>query len=344
MFTDRRRFLAQAGVFLWSSRAELAAEHHLISATPLITNVELNGVTQRYIPLEDFYIRNHREGPPEAILSLQIAGEVERPQQVTINELAAIKRIELGGVLECAGSLVGPICQACDGLWGGWWLRDVLALARPTRAGNYVCLYGRDGYSRSVPIARANQDGLLATHLNRVPLRREHGAGTRAVFFGWYGMDSVKWLDRIVLSREPLVPAKPYSYMEAWRSASGETELRPLPRLQPKSVILVPSVGSVIPRGAREIKGLAWSGSGKIAKVEVSGDDGESWTLAEISSRPPYEWNPWRGILALKRAGSTNLVCRATDESGLTQPANRDFNRLDLYVNNWYHRVRCVVI
>ncbi len=162
-------------------------------------------------------------------------------------------------------------------------------MAGPTSSAQYLYFYGRDGYCRSVPIGRAIEVGILATHLDGMPLPRQHG-GVRVVLLGWYGMDSVKWLDRIVAARQPLAAADPYLYTQARQNGNGEVEIQPLPCMQPKSVILTPTQDSVLRKGITEIKGLAWSGAQKILRVEISGDGGITWRPAEISQQFRFEW------------------------------------------------------
>ena len=105
--------------------------------------------------------------------------------------------------------------------------------------------FGRDGYKRSVPLERALADGILATHLNSRPLTLHHGAPWRAVLPGWYGMDSVKWLERIVVAAAAL-PPEGGTYQQSRQTSSGELDRQPLPRVQVKSVITDPQQGAVL--------------------------------------------------------------------------------------------------
>ncbi len=323
---------------------KLMAEHHVVSADPLMVDFDLQSLEGRYTSVEDFYVRNHRAVPENLRTGfLQIEGEVATPKRLSNDELAPLHRRELGAVLECAGNLVGTVGKVSNGVWEGWSLGDVLALARPAPTGSYLHLFGRDRYARSVPAGRAYEDGMLVTHLNGRPLGRQHGAPWRALFPGWYGMDSVKWLERIVISKTPL-PSNETAYLELTPGASGEIDRRPLPRVQVKSVILSPSGVAVLRLGKVAVHGLAWSGEGKISAVEISGDGGTYWSAATVDLGSRYEWALWRSELELSQRGSVEFLCRATDEKGSTQPAQRDPKRLDGYGNNWYHRVRCVVI
>lgn len=340
---DRRDFIIFAWSALLVSPKRVRAEHHVVSADPLIVDSDLRSLPSRYTPAEDFYIRNHHDTPQDSgRLCLQIEGEVERPQKLAPDHLAHLGQRELGAVLECAGNPVAAVGLISCGIWEGWPLGDVLSLARPNQGLAYLHLFGRDGYTRSVCGDRTH-GAMLATSLNGRPLQRNHGGPWRALFPGWYGMDSVKWLERIVVSKTAL-PANGNSYLEVRTGASGHLDQQSLPRMQVKSVILAPANNSVVRRGRMPIRGLAWSGEGRIAGVEVSADGGTRWSATALEPGTLFEWTLWQASLELSRPGIVELACRATDERGNMQPAERDPKRVDDYASNWYHRVRCVVV
>jgi len=340
---DRRYFMALLSSGLLLPRA-LEAEHHVISVDPLEVEFDLSSLQGRYTSVEDFYIRNHFAAPSTVeSATLRIEGAAKKPCELTPADLAPLREREFGAVLECAGNRVGSTGLISNGAFSGWPLKGVLDLTGPTAKAEHIHIFGRDGYKRSVPLDRALADGVLVTRLNSRPLTREHGAPWRLVFPGWYGMDSVKWLERIVLAREPL-PPEGGIYQQTRRTPNGELERKPLPRLQVKSVIVDPLPGTVLRRGRAEIHGLAWSGTGRIVSVEVSADGGVAWRLATLDSGTDFEWTIWKASLELTQRGAVELVARAKDTKGMTQPPERDSTRLDGYTNNWYHRVRCVVV
>jgi DMSO/TMAO reductase YedYZ molybdopterin-dependent catalytic subunit len=305
---------------------------------------DLNSLVARYTPVEDFYIRNHFKVPDQTgAPALDIQGEVEKPLRLTPEDLAALRRCQVGSVLECAGNPVGTVAKLSNGAWEGWSLADVLALARPAQASAHLHLFGRDGYGRNIPIERALDGGMLATQLNGRLLSPQHGSPWRALFPGWYGMDSVKWLARIVVAPAPL-ESNDSAYLELIRDPKGAVRLRALPRVQVKSLIVSPLAGAVLRPGTISLRGIAWSGGGSIARVEFSADGGATWRLAALDAGVRYEWVFWRSELELTARGGVEFVCRAVDEKGMVQPAQRDPNRLDGYSNNWYHRVRCVMV
>jgi sulfite oxidase len=340
---DRRCFMTLLSSGLLVPRM-LKAEHHVISADPLEVEFDLSSLRGRYTSVEDFYVRNHFATPAgmEAA-TLKIEGEVEKPREFGPPDLAMLRERRFGAVLECAGNRVGATGLISNGAWSGWALKDVLMMARPARATAHLHFFGRDGYRRSVSWERALADGILVTRLNSRPLTLRHGAPWRALLPGWYGMDSVKWLERIVVAAAPL-PSEGGAYQQTRQTLSGELDRQLLPRVQVKSVIVDPGQGAVLRRGRAEIRGLAWSGAGKIDSVEVSADAGGTWRTATLDSGTDLEWVVWRVSLEVTQRGAVELVARAKDAQGQLQPAERDPARLDGYANNWYHRVRCVAV
>lgn len=340
----RRREFILATAALLAQANRLWADHHTVSAEPLVVEFDLGSLEGRYTRVEDFYVRNHYDAPGAAPASLRIEGEVRKPLEITPESLKPLRQQEIGAVLECAGDPVKAVSLVSDGVWQGWSLGEIVSLARPKSAGSFLHLFGRDGFSRSVPAERAMTDGLLAASLNGRPLFRNHGAPWRALFPGWYGMDSVKWLAKIVVASSPLPPVG-NTYLEITKGPSGALEKRPLPRVQVKSVITRPASGAVLPRGAIAIHGLAWSGCGKITKVDVSTDSGANWQPATLNGDPSrYDWILWSATLELRQPGVVEFMSQASDSAGNIQPAAWNPRRADLYAYNACGRVRCVVI
>lgn len=341
----RRQFLLSAAGLLLASARKARADHYVVSADPLVVEFDLWSLQGRYTRVEDFYIRDHFAAPEDnGTVSLRIEGEVEEARTLSPADLKALPEREVGAVLECAGDPVRAVSLVSDGVWRGWRLSDVISLARPRPAGTYLHLIGNDGFSRSIPMSRAMSGGWLITNLNGRPLTRYHGAPWRALFPGWYGMDSVKWLEKLVVAQNPLPPVG-NTYLEITKQPSGTLLKQPLSRIQVKSVITAPTHGAVVQHGAIQVRGLAWSGNGRISSVRVSADSGAKWetaTLHPSSSR--YDWTLWSVSLDLAQPGVVILVSKATDSAGNTQPLTRSSSRMDLYAYNVCDRVRCVVV
>ena len=340
----RREFLTICGGTLLFPAEILCADHHVVSVNPLMVTSDLDSLAGRYTKVGDFFVRNHTVTPQDTGEPfLQVEGEVAKPQRLNLADMAVLKNLQLGAVLECAGNPVGTTGLVSNGLWKGWPLGKLLDQAQPKGSAAFLHLFGRDGWGRSVPVDEAYRDAMLVTHLNGRPLEANHGAPWRVIFPGRYGMDSVKWVDRMVVSTAPLLTDN-NEYMQLRTSASGKPDWQPLRRVQIKSVIVYPADRRVLKRGNIEVRGLAWSGEGAVSRVEISNDGGINWRNGTVDVGGQYEWAPWHASLELNQPGVVDLVCRATDVKAHTQAKNRDQGRLDGYENNQYHRVRVVVV
>jgi DMSO/TMAO reductase YedYZ molybdopterin-dependent catalytic subunit len=224
--------------------------------------------------------------------------------------------------------------------WRGVLLRDVLARAGIKSDACEVVLEGADRgpikepprppgeihYARSVPLAKANADVLLAFEMNGAPLTPEHGFPLRAVVPGWFGMASVKWLHRIVVTTEPFngyYQSIDYTY---WRERDGMPTLVPLAEMQVKAQIARPQMGEVIAAGEEyRVHGAAWGGEDEVATVEFSDDEGASWNKATLLGESKKNaWRFWEfRWTAPSRPGDCILMARATDSAGRTQPPHR---------------------
>ena len=174
--------------------------------------------------------------------------------------------------------------------------------------------------SRSVPMAKAMDDAMLALYQNGERVRPSNGYPLRLLLAGYEGNMNVKWLRRIKVTQGPTMTKDETSKYTI--SLPDSKALQFVFPIETKSVITHPSPGLVMKgAGLYEISGLAWSGYGKISKVDVSADGGKSWALAALQepvlakalTRFRIAWH-WNG-------GPAILQSRATDESGYVQPA-----------------------
>ena len=287
------------------------------------------------------YVRNHN-GTPQidpAQHRLLIHGRVRRPLVFTVESLLRYPTVSRPHFLECAGNSGRALTPqplqipagALHGLvscseWTGIPLSLLLDEAGVEPGATWLLAEGADaaGMSRSIPMEKALDDAMVALYQNGERLRPEQGYPLRLLLPGWVGNLSVKWLRRIKVTDAPT---------QTKDETSKYTD--PLPdgkalqftyEMGVKSVITRPSSGMTVPgRGVHEISGLAWSGAGRIARVEVSGDGGASWKATALEGaqfpkslvrfRLPWEWG---GAPAI-------LQSRATDEKGNVQPTRKAF-------------------
>ncbi len=232
-----------------------------------------------------------------------------------------------------AGAMHGNI--ACSE-WTGVPLRVLLGEAGLLPQAKWLLAEGADSahMSRSIPTEKALDDALVALYQNGERLRPEQGYPVRLLLPGWEGNMSVKWLRRIKATEEPT---------HTKDETSKYTDLLPDGRalqftfeMGVKSVITKPSSTMKLPRtGFYEISGIAWSGAGRIRRVEVSADGGATWAEAALTGeerpkalvrfRLPWEWTGREAV----------LQSRATDEKGQVQPARKAW--LAQYSVNPYH-------
>lgn len=340
----RRDFFISALVGGLAAPPLLLGDYSVVSQNPLIAEYNLESLETLYTPTADFYVRCHGRIPAFASQArLRIEGEVEKPLTLDASDLAHLPPKRLGAVLECSGDGVGPYALAGNAVWEGWALKDVLDIARPRASAVYLHLYGADGFLRSVPAARLTHDALLATRMNHQPLVPEHGGAWRAFFPGWYGMDAVKWLERIVVANSPIQPI-PDDYQAIIRAKNGTTHRAALPPIQMKSAFIYPAVGAVLRRGLVSARGLVWSNGAPIMAVEISPDGGKTWKVAKIESGGKYEWKLWRTVIELTQAGIVQLACKAIGPDGREQPVARDPSRVDGYADDTVEKIRVMVI
>ena len=196
---------------------------------------------------------------------------------------------------------------------------------------------GPIAFAQGLPIEKAKSgEVVLAYKMNGEPLPASHGFPMRAVVGGWYGMASVKWLKRIIVTDKPFngyFQSFNYAYFER---RDGLPTLVPVTAIQPKAVLARPGLKEVIPAGKpyRRIRhaGLA---SMRSQKVEVSVDGGKTWTNAKLLAEPkPIQWVLWEYSWAKPSRGKAAIVVRATDVPGRTQPVTRDRDRLGYMINH----------
>jgi len=278
-----------------------------------------------------------------AAWKLRIDGLVSRPLVFSVAELRLRRAKTVRMTMECAGNGRGQTAPRYPSMpwleegvstaeWTGVLLGDLLDEAGVEKSAQEIVFHGTDrgidrgiehGFSRSLTPAEAlREDVLVAYAMNGDPLPPQHGAPLRLVVPGWYGMASVKWLERIeVIDRAFDGVQQALSYH--FRSAPGEKGV-PCTRMRVNSLMAPPGIpdyygrSRVVDAGLVEIIGRAWSGGGRITRVELAADG--DWRDAVLAA--PVGTHAWRRWSARWNAapGTHELRCRATDETGATQP------------------------
>ncbi|MBI3512640.1 MAG: sulfite dehydrogenase [Proteobacteria bacterium] len=263
-----------------------------------------------------------------------IHGLVKRPLVFTLEALARYPMTSRIAFIECAGNSAvlfakDPAAATVQGIhglvscaeWTGVPLAPLLDEAGVDPKAEWLLAEGADAaaMSRSVPLGKARDDALIALYQNGERIRPANGYPMRLLLPGYQGNMNVKWLRRIKLTEGPTHTKDETSRYSLLQQDGRVAEFK-FP-MDAKSVITQPSPGLAMKGpGLYEISGLAWSGNGKITRVEVSADGGQSWAPAALAEpvlskaltrfRLPWRWT----------GGSAVLQSRATDETGYVQP------------------------
>lgn len=322
-------------------------------ADPMNDECDLARAFSLLTPNEAFYIRCHGPIPhTNNGWRLSVEGLVRQPLALSLADLRALPRREIVLTLECAGNrrtLQRPVPPGVPWQTGavstarfaGVPLAAVLQLAGLHPEVRHICMEGADHcptdegvtpFARSIPIELALQETtLLALEMNGAPLPPEHGAPLRVVLPGYYAMNAVKWLVRLTAHAEPEPGHFQTRDYLLWHGEDGVgDEIGPI---RVVAVIASPAAGSRIAAGRTLIRGMAWTGTGVVERVEVSTDGGSSWQEARFTSdATPGVWRlwecPWEAT-----PGMHTLLARATDTAGHVQPEAVPSNRKG-YANN----------
>ncbi len=317
--------------------------------------------TSSRTPLHDTYgiitpsslhFERHHSGVPDidpATHTLTIHGLVDRALVFTVDDLKRLPSISRIHFLECSGNSGSewkganePTVQRAHGLtscseWTGVPLSILLHECGVQPAGTWLLAEGADAcrLSRSVPMEKAMRDAVVAYAQNGEAIRPEQGYPLRLLLPGFEGNMNVKWLRRIKVLDQPA--------MTRWETSKytdllGDGTARQFTfDMDAKSLITRPSGGDRLPGpGVYELTGLAWSGRGAIARVEITLDGGTTWTRADLQepvlpvahTRFTWSWR-WDGRPAV-------LASRAVDETGYVQPTRADLVAVR-GVNSNYH-------
>ena len=315
-------------------------------------------------PNESFYVRCHFPIPEIAVSEwrLKIDGDVDAPFELDYAELLAMESRTIAATLECAGNnriFLEPKVKGVqwdlgavgNAKWTGVPLSALLARAQPKSGAIEVILDGADegevektprpsgkiSFSRSLPLAKACDDVLLAYEMNGEKLTARHGFPLRAIVPGWYAMASIKWLRRLIVTSKPFngyYQSLDYSY---WDRSGALPTLASLREQQVKAEIARPEKGASVPANSTiKVHGAAWSCDADITKVEISLDSGASWHDAQLlDSSVKNAWRLWEYDWRTPATpGKQTLLARATDSRGRVQPFEHDADRGTYMINH----------
>ena len=283
---------------------------------------------------------------------LMINGLVRQAKVFTMDDLMRLPSVSRIHFIECGantgmewGNVAVPTVQYSHGMlscseFTGVLLSTLLDIAgADTKKGRYVLAEGADGSSmtRTVAMDRALDDVMVAWAMNGEMLRPENGYPLRLVVPGVQGVSWVKYLRRIEVGDQPYYTKDEVMHYVDLMPDGRHRQFTSIQEV--KSVITTPSGGQVLmDKGYHNVTGLAWSGRGRVKRVDVSVDGGRNWRTARLETpvlskaltRFNIDW-VWDG-------GPAILQSRAVDESGHIQPMMRQLRAVrgtrSIYHNN----------
>ena len=328
----------------------------------------LEGLRYPVTPVGMHYLLTHFDIPEADVGTwrLHVGGMVSNTLTLHVDDIKRRQSVTLAVTMECAGNgraLLSPrpisqpwMVEAIGtAQWTGTPLRGVLEQAGVTDDAVEILFTGLDRgvqgdelhyYQRSLSVAEAMRDEvLLAYGMNGRPLEPQHGYPLRLIVPGWYGMASVKWLDRIEAIGEPFSGYQ----MRAYRYTQSEDDHgEPATLMRVRALMTPPGVPDFLTRyrllepGPVTITGRAWAGRRTVERVEFSADAGSTWADARLDDPvSPFAWRGW-SFTWDARPGSHTLCARATDHAGEVQPMTQPWNRFGMG-NNMVQRVPVVV-
>jgi DMSO/TMAO reductase YedYZ molybdopterin-dependent catalytic subunit len=308
--------------------------------------LDIRTIEGPFTPADKFATTQHYGHPvvDAAAFKLKISGLVDKPLQLSLDDLKKMGGAELVAGFECSGNR-GPIQGLCgNGRWTGLPLKKVLDAAGVKPAAREFVFFGADKgeeevewrtqkYKIDVPFGRSlnrekalSPEIFLAYALNGQPLTTHQGAPLRLVVPGWYGVANVKWLSQIHIQEDAYLG----KYQARWyRTVRGEVidgELKymetAVTHMNPKSFVArVTKNGS-----SAKVLGVILGDGTPVKTVEVKVDDG-AWqpaTLDPTTAKEKYGWKLFTYTWNNPAPGEHTLVSRVTDAKGNVQPTEKD--------------------
>lgn len=333
---------------------------------PALSDLVSNWIT----PVKHFYVRSHAPNPviDPSQFRISVEGQVRKPLELSLQQLAQRKRISTTVTMTCAGNRrtefneeqkVGGVQWGAGAIgnanWSGVSLADVLQQAEVLENAKHVWFEGLDQIKRkdgiipfgaSIPIEKAMvNDGpgsvLLCDQMNGQPLTPDHGYPLRTVVPGYIGARSVKWIGKIIVSDRPSTNhyvATAYKIVRD-KTALDWNEAGPIYRFPINAAVCTPQSGSHVAPGQLTIAGYVLPtgvSKSRVRQVSVSIDDGKKWHIAKIqNNQSDFCWSLWNISVNVDSTVKQILV-RAQDTSGGFMPARVPWNAKGYLQNSWF--------
>jgi len=362
-------------LFFLSLRIDAMAGNLLIerNARPLLAEGSLEALGPWETPLDGFFVRSHHNVfPVEVDDSWQVLfeGLLSKPKKISIRELKKLKQVSFHAVLECSGNGRGLFTPQVSGIqwkrgavgnaeWTGVRFEDAIKELGVKAEANFVTVEGFDEpvmkadensatkFIRSIPLKLLiDTKSILAFKMNRQGIPVAHGGPVRLVMPGIYGQNWIKWVNKMTFSKDvdPRMYAKKAYRMPDKTVKPGEAwdpvkQGKPVEYIRVQTIFTSPAPAAKVAPGKMVLRGKAFSGTGAIAKVEISLDEGRSWDTAKLSQAKDYAWQEFEREIEVQDGKAYVAWARATDSNGNVQPVEQEWNPKG-YLFNAVDRVR----
>ena len=313
-----------------------------------------------FTPNEAFYVRWHLESIPNGVdlknWKLQIEGNVSKPLALSLLDLMnKFKPVSVAAVNQCSGNSRSRLQPRVAGaqwgngamgnaVWTGVRLRELLDIVgiksgslqvqfRGLETGQGPEGLGSNLFLKSLDLGNPVLDECVVAYLmNGEPLPMLNGFPVRLVvpgYFATYWAKCLTWIRVLDVPDENFwmktgyrVPDTPRGNTTPEEVKAGKVRTIPIERFPVRSFLISPDGSAKIPTGMTvTLRGIAFSGFGRVNSVEVSDDNGKTWMAAKLGEdHGAYSFRTWEASWTAKLPGRYSLAVRATDEKGNTQP------------------------
>jgi DMSO/TMAO reductase YedYZ molybdopterin-dependent catalytic subunit len=311
-------------------------------------------------PKDQFFAIQHMNRPKidPATYRLKISGLVNKPAELSLSDLRAMRPTRLVAGYECSGNSARSMEGLCsNGRWTGVRLNSVLKEAGVQPKAHEVVFFGTDRgpqdivfrqqtfkleqqFGRSITLENAMKpDPLLAYELNGEPLTLEQGSPLRLIMPGWYGVANVKWLAEIHLQEDRYLGNYQARWYRSLRGVGGTGEDNDPQTQWVETEVTRMHLKSVIARvrksgGAYQILGFVLNDGSPLKSVEVKIDEGP-WQRATFDpANTQYSWKLFTYRWENATPGEHTLVSRATDSDGNEQPTSAGLGRKKTFLED----------
>ena len=332
----------------------------LLTDRPVQLETPRHYFTSAFTPNDAFYVRWHLEGIPNRVdldeWRLRVEGNVSKPLALSLADLMdKFKPVSVAAVNQCSGNSRSRLQPRVPGgqwgngamgnaLWTGVALREILDMAGLKTGSLQIQMqgletgqgpegYGSNRFLKSLDLSNpVLDDCIVAYRMNGEPLPMLNGFPVRLVvpgYFATYWMKCLSWIRVLDTADENFwmktayrVPDTPRGDTTPEDTKAGQVKTVPIARMPVRSFIVSPDGATKIPAGMTvTLRGIAFSGQGRVTRVEISDDGGKAWNVAKLGEdHGPYSFRTWEASWKPASPGRYMVAVRATDEKNNVQP------------------------